>query len=252
MDNNTHMIIDKLNTLMGTSTSHIIQNTTNALYATATFTDGLILLIDNPYTLYKKTSGTKTAVAEPTNTDVVNATVNMMRPDSYMGLTINGIIDSTWPPVIPDSRTYVCDSFTTLLGLTNIKKGEIAIIGDYTYLLITNDYHYTTNWIQLKSRITDYSLISGLGKDHVGLANVDNTSDLNKPISTATATALGLKADQSATATALGLKADQSATYTKTEVNNLLTAKQTQITALQTAITTMQTQISAINTRLGI
>lgn len=198
MDNNTHMIIDKLNTLMGTSTSHIIQNTTNALYATATFTDGLILLTDNPYKLYKKTGGSKTAVAEPTNTDVINATVNMMQPDGYIGVTVDDIIDSTWPPKIPNSRTYVCDSFTTLFGLTGIKKGEIAIIGDYTYLLITFNYRNTADWIQL-----------------------------NNPISTATQTALGLKSDKSTT-------------YTKTEVDSLLAAKQTQITALQAAVTALQ------------
>jgi hypothetical protein len=240
MDNNTHMIIDKLNTLMGTSTSHIIQNTTNDLYATATFTDGLILLTDNPYKLYKKTGGTKTAVAEPTNTDVVNATVNMMQPDGYIGVTIDDIIDPTWPPKIPNSRTYVCNSFTTLFGLTGIKKGEIAIIGDYTYLLITFNYRNTADWIQLKSRITDFTLISGFTKDNVGLPNADNTSDLNKPISTATQTALGLKADQTAMATALGLKSDKSTTYTKTEVDSLLAAKQTQITALQTAVAALQ------------
>lgn len=221
------MIIDKLNTLMGTSTSHIIQNTTNALYATATFTDGLILLTDNPYKLYKKTGGTKTAVAEPTNTDVVNATVNMVQPDNYIGVTIDDVIDSTWPPKIPNSRTYVCDSFTTLIGLTGIKKGEIAIIGNFTYFLITYNYRNSADWIQLKSRITDYTLISGLDKVHIGLPNVDDTSDLNKPISTATQTALGLKSDKSTT-------------YTKTEVDTLLAAKQTQITALQAAVAALQ------------
>jgi phage baseplate assembly protein gpV len=35
-----------------------------------------------------------------------------------------------------------------------------------------------------------------LTKTNIGLGNVDNTSDVNKPISTATSTALGLKADQ--------------------------------------------------------
>ncbi len=37
-----------------------------------------------------------------------------------------------------------------------------------------------------------------LTKAHVGLANVDNTSDANKPVSTAQQTALNLKADASA------------------------------------------------------
>jgi len=37
-------------------------------------------------------------------------------------------------------------------------------------------------------------VVDGVTKTHVGLGNVDNTSDANKPISTATTTALGLKA----------------------------------------------------------
>ena len=45
---------------------------------------------------------------------------------------------------------------------------------------------------------------------HIGLGNVDNTGDINKPIS-------------SATQTALDLKANQSTTYTKTEVDTQFT-----------------------------
>lgn len=48
-----------------------------------------------------------------------------------------------------------------------------------------------------------------LDKSSVGLGNVDDTSDLNKPVSTAMQTALNLKADKSTT-------------YTKSEVNNAL------------------------------
>ena len=49
--------------------------------------------------------------------------------------------------------------------------------------------------IKLKDGVvTDLSL-EPLTKDEVGLENVDNTSDLNKPVSTATQTALDLKAD---------------------------------------------------------
>lgn len=46
----------------------------------------------------------------------------------------------------------------------------------------------------------------------VGLGNVDNTSDANKPISSATATALSAKADAAATTSALAGKADAAAT----------------------------------------
>lgn len=48
-------------------------------------------------------------------------------------------------------------------------------------------------------------------KTDLGLANVDNTADSAKPVSTAQQAALNLKADASAVTTALGLKADTTA-----------------------------------------
>lgn len=50
--------------------------------------------------------------------------------------------------------------------------------------------------------------VTGIDKNDVGLGNLDNTSDANKPISSATLTALSSKADASAVSTALGAKAD--------------------------------------------
>jgi hypothetical protein len=69
-------------------------------------------------------------------------------------------------------------------------------------------------------------------KIQVGLGNVDNTSDLNKPVSTATQTALDLKADKSTT-------------YTKTDVNSLLDKKLDVDTASTTyAIKSTETTLS--------
>ena len=50
-----------------------------------------------------------------------------------------------------------------------------------------------------------------LDKSSVGLSNVDNTSDINKPISNAAQTALNLKADKSITITINGITQDLSA-----------------------------------------
>jgi hypothetical protein len=65
--------------------------------------------------------------------------------------------------------------------------------------------------INLKANIespTFTGTVSGITKAMVGLANVDNTSDLNKPISTATQTALDLKANTADVNTSLALKAN--------------------------------------------
>jgi len=68
-------------------------------------------------------------------------------------------------------------------------------------------------------------------KEYVGLGNVDNTSDADKPVSTAGQAALALKADKSTTYTKtqadtlLDGKADKSTTYTKVEVAEILADK---------------------------
>jgi hypothetical protein len=53
------------------------------------------------------------------------------------------------------------------------------------------------NCIKLKSKLgpTFTGTVSGITKAMVGLGNVDNISDANKPISTAEQTALNLKAN---------------------------------------------------------
>lgn len=64
-------------------------------------------------------------------------------------------------------------------------------------------------------------------KTDVGLANVDNTSDLNKPISTAAQTALTAKADASATTTALSGKANTTHTHLVADITATGTASST-------------------------
>lgn len=112
------------------------------------------------------------------------------------------------------------------------------------------------------AHVADTTNPHGVTKAQVGLGNVDNTSDVNKPVSTAQQAALDLKANQSefsahannqnnphgvtksqvglgnvdntsdankpvsvATQGALDLKADKATTYTKSETNALLATK---------------------------
>lgn len=70
-----------------------------------------------------------------------------------------------------------------------------------------------------KNAVTSVAGRSGavvLAKSDVGLSNVDNTSDLNKPVSTATQSALDDKADLDYVDNALGGKADASSVLAKT------------------------------------
>ena len=70
------------------------------------------------------------------------------------------------------------DGGDTLKGSSWVVTSDVAVVG-------TDPINFT----QFSSAVT------GLSKSAVGLGNVDNTSDLNKPVSTATQTALNLKAN---------------------------------------------------------
>lgn len=82
--------------------------------------------------------------------------------------------------------------------------------------------NYNTEWVDDSGGVTDHTLLTNIGtnthaqidshiastsnphsvtKSQVGLGNADNTSDLAKPISTATQTALDLKVDENAAIT---------------------------------------------------
>jgi hypothetical protein len=83
--------------------------------------------------------------------------------------------------------------FTTVAtNLTNHQNDTTSIhgIADTSLLVTTTGTQTLTN----KTITTP----AGLVKGDVGLGNVDNTSDANKPVSTATQTALDLKANTSA------------------------------------------------------
>ena len=77
-----------------------------------------------------------------------------------------------------------------------------------------------TTSLALKANINNPTFtgtVGGIDKTMVGLNNVDNTSDVNKPISTATQTALNLKANTTDVTTSLALKANiASPTFTGT------------------------------------
>jgi hypothetical protein len=62
------------------------------------------------------------------------------------------------------------------------------------------NFTYTQNELNLRAPLLNpifTGTVSGISKSMVGLSNVDNTSDINKPVSNATSTALGAKFNRS-------------------------------------------------------
>ena len=91
-------------------------------------------------------------------------------------------------------------------------------------------------------------------KSEVGLGNVDNTSDVNKPVSTAQSTAIGLKADTTAlTAHTTDISNPHSVTQTQvglSNVNNTSDANKPVSIATQTALD-LKASTTSLNTHIN-
>lgn len=113
-----------------------------------------------------------------------------------------GTLPSSVMPALAINDTFVVGSQAAMLALT-AQRGDIAKRTDLNgqaFVLQTDVPGTLANWIALNTT-SDVSSVNGqtgtvvLTKGDVGLTNVDNTSDVNKPVSTlqAAADALNLK-----------------------------------------------------------
>ena len=118
-------------------------------------------------------------------------------------LNASGIIPSNQLPPVTVSSTSVVASEADMLALTNATVGSIAIRTDLNknYILSTAGPSVLGNWVELLTPGAPVQTVNGyigavnLSKRDIGLANVENTSDINKVVSNATQTALNLKLD---------------------------------------------------------
>lgn len=116
---------------------------------------------------------------------------------------LTGQIPTALLPPLAIKETFTAATQAAMLALT-AQRGDVAIRtdqGNKMYLLISDSPTTLTDWKPLIAQ-GDVTSVSGktgaviLAKADVGLSAVDNTSDAAKPVSTAQATALGLKMDK--------------------------------------------------------
>jgi hypothetical protein len=105
------------------------------------------------------------------------------------------------------NKDYVDASKT--LDATSLINGKIRLSGDLTGTAASPEIAVGV--------ITNAKIASGISATKVGLGNVDNTSDLAKPISTAIQTALDLKA----TITSVNLKANTTDLALKADITDV-------------------------------
>ena len=128
-------------------------------------------------------------------------------------LNASGVIPSNQLPPVSISSTNVVSSDVDMLALSSATVGSIAIRTDLNknYILSALPASTLANWVELLTPAAPVQTVNGytgsinLSKVDIDLGNVNNTSDLNKPISTKTQAALDLKLDASKVGTASGV-----------------------------------------------
>ncbi len=123
----------------------------------------------------------------------------------YAGIGTNGKISSALLPDLNVSEVFPNVASEADMLALGAGLGDIAVradLLDIAWMCINLPSNVISNWRQLNSTgqvtsVNGYVGAVSINKADVGLGNVDNTSDANKPISTATQIALDLKAPSS-------------------------------------------------------
>jgi len=108
---------------------------------------------------------------------------------------LTGTLSTAQLPALAINDTFPVASQAAMLALT-AQRGDVAIRSDIkrSFILATEGASTLANWVEITSG-GDVNSVAGktgtvsLVKGDVGLGNVDNTSDANKPVSTAQANA---------------------------------------------------------------
>ena len=149
--------------------------------------------------------------------------------NGYASLDGAGKVPTSQLPALAITETFVVNSQASMLALV-AQTGDVAIRTDLnkTFILTAEPSNVLGNWQEMLTPTDLVLSVNGqtgvvtLTKNDVGLANVDNTNDLAKPISTATQTALNTKlniANNLSDLNDTAIARDNLDVYSKAEVN---------------------------------
>ena len=200
--------------------------------------DSIILWYDAEYTYTTTLTAT-----EPTDDRVItfpDATTTVVGTDTTDTLTNKSISlgSNTVTTTLAQLNTAVSDAdLVSLSGTENLTNKTLSFSSNTITgtLAEFNTALTDANFAPIDSP-TFTGTVAGVTKTHVGLGSVDNTSDANKPVSTATQTALDLKANL-ASPTFTGTVSGITATMVDLgNVDNTTDANKPVSTATQTAL----------------
>ena len=185
---------------------------TNAIATKLNIADSIIGYV-TPTMLSAKTFDT-TSISNRINTKLNASLLGV--PNGAASLNADGTIPSNQLPPVALSSTSVVGTDAAMTGLSSAIVGSIAIRTDLNknFVLSALPASALGNWIELLTPAAPVQTVNGytgsvnITKADIGLNEVDNTSDLSKPISNATQAALATKISSADAAAALNLKLD--------------------------------------------
>ena len=146
-------------------------------------------------------AGVRTLIGAGTSNLAIGTTSSTaMRGDRTFNFAeIQGTLGTAQLPPLAINEVFVVATQAAMIALT-AQRGDMAIRTDSgeTFVLASDNPATLVDWkkITSPSEVTSVAGRQGavvLAKSDVGLGNVDNTSDANKPVSTAAQTALNAK-----------------------------------------------------------
>lgn len=201
-DRANHTGTQSADTIINGTTNHVFTATEDtklsgiAAGATVNSSDAFLLSRSNH-------TGTQIAATISDFSSSVDARIALQKgsANGLATLDASSKIPTSQLPALAITTTNVVSSQAAQLALT-AQEGDVAIRTDLSKSYIKNAGIAGTmaDWNELLTptdavlSVNGYTGVITLVKGDIGLGNVDNTSDVNKPISSATQTALNLKA----------------------------------------------------------
>lgn len=161
---------------------------------------------------------------KPVSTPTQNALALKADTSALSGYAtlVGGVIPTSQIPAVALSEFMGTSANQAAMLAKPGQLGDWTIRTDTstTWFITGSDPTQLANWTQLVTPSSPVQSVNGqtgvvtLSKSDIGLGNLDNTSDVNKPVSTAQAIAIAAMVDPSELATALGPYATTSALTT--------------------------------------
>ena len=168
--------------------------------------------------------GTEKTIDLPIESMIINVEYDSQTKELVItlqsGQTVRVSVADLVSGLVPDSRTVNGHPLTSNVTVTasDVGLGSVVNTGDSATPVSGGTTKFTTGgaYTELAKKVDTTTTVNGhalsgdvtVTASDVGLGNVDNTSDLNKPISTATQTALDGKVDKTTTVNGKALSTD--------------------------------------------